>query len=144
MWIHKISKVEPHYSQYCLKLRTLWLAELVDLSEQKFLLPFLETVAGEALSMLWGSKMILQFGAMGIRSPLASVRVLLSSRTELRFSIQIASTGPSNTSHMCSPVNEYTWILMDPFSEAVLYCSDQQRHLAISYQTFWAWSLLDR
>jgi len=34
---------------------------------------------------------------MGILSPLASVRILLSSNTVLRFSIQIASTGPSQT-----------------------------------------------
>lgn len=67
-------------------------------------IPFLETVAGEALSILWGSKTILQFGAMGIRSPFASVKVLLSSRTELRFSIQIASTGPSRTIQMWSPI----------------------------------------
>ena len=40
---------------------------------------------------------------MGIRSPLARVSVLLSSRTLLRFSIQIASTGPSNTIQMRSP-----------------------------------------
>lgn len=66
-------------------------------------IPFLETVAGEALSMLWGSKTILQFGAMGIRSPLARVRVLLSSNTEFRFSIQMASTGPSRTIQICSP-----------------------------------------
>jgi len=44
-------------------------------------MPFLDTVAGDALSMLCGSKMILQFGAIGILSPLASVRVLLSSKT---------------------------------------------------------------
>lgn len=65
--------------------------------------PFLETVAGDALSTLCGSKMILQFGAMGIRSPFANVSVLLSSRTELRFSIHNVSTGPSSTSQMCSP-----------------------------------------
>ena len=60
-----------------------------------YTIPFLETVAGEALSILCGSNTILQLGAIGIRSPLASVNVLLSSSTELRFSIQIASTGPS-------------------------------------------------
>lgn len=70
-------------------------------------MPFLETVAGEALSMLWGSKMILQVGAMGSLSPLAKVRVLLSSSTELRFSIQILSTGPSNTSQTCSPTTDH-------------------------------------
>ena len=69
-----------------------------------YTIPFLDTVAGEALSMLWGSKIILQLGAMGILSPLAKVKVLLSSRTEFKFSIQIASTGPSSTSQTCSPV----------------------------------------
>ncbi len=68
-------------------------------------MPFLDTVAGDALSMLCTSNIILQFGAMEIRSPLASVRVLLSSRTELRFSIQMASTGPSRTIQICSPCN---------------------------------------
>ena len=66
-------------------------------------MPLRDTVAGEALSMLCTSKMILQLGAMGMRSPLARVKVLLSSSTEFRFSIQIASTGPSSTSQMCSP-----------------------------------------
>ena len=47
--------------------------------------------------------MILQLTAIGILSPLASVSVLLSSSTEFKFSIQMASTGPSNTSQMCSP-----------------------------------------
>lgn len=65
-------------------------------------IPLRETVAGEALSMLWGSKIILQLGDIGMRSPLAKVRVLLSSRTEFRFSIQIASTGPSKTIQICS------------------------------------------
>jgi hypothetical protein len=71
-------------------------------------MPFLETVAGEALSMLWGSKMILQVGAIGSLSPLAKVRVLLSSSTEFRFSIQILSTGPSNTSQTCSPATDHS------------------------------------
>ena len=69
-------------------------------------MPLRETVAGEALSMLCGSKTTLQLGAMGIRSPFASVSVLLSSKTEFRFSIQIASTGPSRTIQMCSPETE--------------------------------------
>jgi hypothetical protein len=37
---------------------------------------------------------------MGILSPLARVRILLSSSTVFRFSIQIASTGPSQVSHV--------------------------------------------
>lgn len=66
-------------------------------------IPLRETVAGDALSILCGSKATLQFGAMGMRSPLASVRVLLSSKTEFKFSIQMASTGPSKTIQMLSP-----------------------------------------
>lgn len=66
-------------------------------------IPFLDTVAGEALSMLCTSKMILHRGAIGILSPLAKVNVLLSSNTEFKFSIQIASTGPSNNNQICSP-----------------------------------------
>jgi hypothetical protein len=68
-----------------------------------YTIPLRDTVAGEALSMLCGSKIILQLGAMRILSPLAKVKVLLSSKTEFKFSIQIASTGPSRTSHIFSP-----------------------------------------
>lgn len=46
--------------------------------------------------------MILQLGAITNLSPFAKVRVLLSSRTEFKFSIQILSTGPSKTNHICS------------------------------------------
>ena len=49
--------------------------------------------------------MTLQQGDIGIRSPFARVNVLLSSRTEFKFSIHIASTGPSRTIHIRSPVN---------------------------------------
>lgn len=66
-------------------------------------IPTLDTVAGEALSMLCTSNTSLQQGDMVIRSPLARVRVLLSSRTEFKFSIQMASTGPSRTIQMFSP-----------------------------------------
>ena len=38
-----------------------------------------------------------------MRSPFAKVRVLLSSNTLLRFSIHMASTGPSRTIQICSP-----------------------------------------
>jgi len=41
------------------------------------------------------SKTILQFSVIAILSPLAKVKILLSSKTVFRFSIQIASTGPS-------------------------------------------------
>lgn len=68
-------------------------------------MPILETVAGEAFSMLWTSNKSLQLGDMGMRSPLANVSVLLSSNTEFKFSIQMASTGPSKIRNMFSPVN---------------------------------------
>lgn len=71
--------------------------------ELMYTMPLRDTVAGEALSMLWGSKMILHCGDIGIRSPLARVSVLLSSSTLLRFSIQMASTGPSKTIQIRSP-----------------------------------------
>jgi len=57
------------------------------------------------------SKRILQLGDMGIRSPLANVKVLLSSSTELRFSIQMASTGPSKISHTWSPYQRQLHII---------------------------------
>jgi hypothetical protein len=74
-------------------------------------IPFLDTVAGEALSMLCTSNRILHEGAIGIRSPLARVSVLLSSSTEFRFSIQIASTGPSKISHTWSPKSQNNVIM---------------------------------
>ena len=48
-------------------------------------MPLRDTVAGDALSMLCGSNTSLASGDMGMRSPLASVSILLSSSTELRF-----------------------------------------------------------
>lgn len=71
--------------------------------ELMYTIPLRDTVAGEALSMLCGSKTTLHWGDMGIRSPLASVSVLLSSSTLFRFSIHMASTGPSRTIQICSP-----------------------------------------
>lgn len=41
------------------------------------------------------SNTILQFSVIAILSPLAKVKILLSSSTVFKFSIQIASTGPS-------------------------------------------------
>lgn len=64
---------------------------------EKKVIPILDIVAGEALSTLSGSKQSLALGAITIRSPFAKVSVLLSSKTEFKFSIQTASTGPSNT-----------------------------------------------
>ena len=47
--------------------------------EDIYTIPFLETVAGLALSMFWGSKISLQLIIIGRRSPLANVSVRLSS-----------------------------------------------------------------
>lgn len=74
-----------------------------------YTIPILDTVAGDAFSMLCTSNSSLQVGAMGMRSPLARVSVLLSSSTEFRFSIQMASTGPSKMRKMFSPENKDAW-----------------------------------
>lgn len=65
--------------------------------DEKNVMPILEMVAGEAFNTLSTSKQSLAFGAITIRSPFANVSVLLSSKTEFKFSIHTASTGPSNT-----------------------------------------------
>ena len=62
--------------------------------------PHLDTVAGEALFKFSTSNTNLQFSVIAIRSPLANVNILLSSNTVFRFSIQIASTGPSQVSQV--------------------------------------------
>ena len=63
--------------------------------------PARETVAGEALRRSSTSICSVTLGrSIGMRSLFASVRILLSSMTVLRFSIQMASTGPSSTSHV--------------------------------------------
>lgn len=56
-------------------------------------------VAGEATRRSWVSKTKLIELVNGIRSPLISVRILLSSMTEFMDSIHIASMGPSNKIH---------------------------------------------
>ena len=83
---------------------TIGLQSMTD--ELMYTIPLRDTVAGEALSILCGSNTTLHCGDMGMRSPLANVSVLLSSSTLLRFSIQMASTGPSRTIHMCSPTTK--------------------------------------
>jgi len=57
--------------------------------------PHLDTVAGDALLRFSTSKTNLQFSVIGILSPLAKVKILLSSSTVFKLSIQIVSTGPS-------------------------------------------------
>ena len=63
--------------------------------------PARETVAGDALRRSSTSICSVTFGrSIGMRSLLARVRILLSSITVFMFSIHIASTGPSSTSHV--------------------------------------------
>ena len=70
-------------------------------------MPFLETVAGDALSMSLGSNTILTVVGKLSLSPFASVKILESSKTELRFSIHMGSTGPSRTSQKKSPFLDF-------------------------------------
>lgn len=63
---------------------------------------------------------------MGIRSPLAKVSVLLSSSTLLRFSIQMASTGPSNTIQMRSPKEQQVWF---QYSTKKQWYEDEESYL---------------
>eukprot|EP00982_Pelagococcus_subviridis_P017012 31507-Pelagococcus_subviridis.AAC.2 len=63
------------------------------------MMPARETVAGDALFRFSGSNIAFIVPDICTRSPLASVRTLLSSSTVFKFSIQIASTGPSSTIH---------------------------------------------
>mmetsp|Transcript_14309 Transcript_14309/g.34772 ORF Transcript_14309/g.34772 Transcript_14309/m.34772 type:complete len:245 (-) Transcript_14309:214-948(-) len=64
------------------------------------MMPARETVAGEALLRFSGSNIAFIVPDICTRSPLASVSTLLSSSTVLRFSIQMASTGPSRIIHV--------------------------------------------
>mmetsp|Transcript_1997 Transcript_1997/g.5251 ORF Transcript_1997/g.5251 Transcript_1997/m.5251 type:complete len:236 (-) Transcript_1997:3534-4241(-) len=60
-------------------------------------IPHLDTVAGVAKFRLSTSRMIRMLLGIPRRSPLGSVSILLSSKTELRFSAHSGSTSPSNT-----------------------------------------------
>mmetsp|Transcript_29254 Transcript_29254/g.72343 ORF Transcript_29254/g.72343 Transcript_29254/m.72343 type:complete len:245 (+) Transcript_29254:3147-3881(+) len=64
------------------------------------MMPARDTVAGDALLRFSGSNIAFMVPDICTRSPLASVSTLLSSSTVLRFSIQMASTGPSSTIHV--------------------------------------------
>mmetsp|Transcript_36522 Transcript_36522/g.46037 ORF Transcript_36522/g.46037 Transcript_36522/m.46037 type:complete len:225 (+) Transcript_36522:1674-2348(+) len=63
------------------------------------IIPARETVAGEAFTKVSTSNISFTLSVMGIRSPFAKVRILLSSSTVFKSSIQIASTGPSKMTH---------------------------------------------
>jgi len=65
------------------------------------MMPARLTVAGDALRRSSTSKWRVQLGrSIAMRSLLARVRIRLSSMTVFMFSIQMASTGPSRTSHV--------------------------------------------
>ena len=68
------------------------------------MIPARLTVARDALFRFSGSKTAFMVSVILILSPLARVRTLLSSSTVFRFSIQMASTGPSNTIHVFWPL----------------------------------------
>ncbi|RNA22879.1 hypothetical protein BpHYR1_019293 [Brachionus plicatilis] len=63
-------------------------------------MPHRLTVAGDACSKSLASNIMFCFELILIISPLMRHNFLLSSRTVFMFSIQMASTGPSNTIHL--------------------------------------------
>ena len=65
-------------------------------------IPHLETVAGDATAKSSTSNIIVIHEVILIIYPLVKHNFLLSSRTVFMFSIQIASTGPSNVTHFLS------------------------------------------
>ena len=65
-----------------------------------YTIPQRDTVAGDALSKFSTSKTSFTFSVIAILSLFARVRIRLSSSTVFRFSIQIASTGPSQVIHV--------------------------------------------
>jgi len=70
-----------------------------------YTIPHLETVAGEATARSCTSKRaFMVLGLSLMRSPLGRHSVQLSSSTVFMFSIQMASTGPSNITHFLSSV----------------------------------------
>lgn len=64
-----------------------------------YIIPHREIVAGVLELRFSASIKILMDGESLIVSPVLSVNFLLSSRTELRFSTQTGSIGPSKTIH---------------------------------------------
>mmetsp|Transcript_27978 Transcript_27978/g.68323 ORF Transcript_27978/g.68323 Transcript_27978/m.68323 type:complete len:218 (+) Transcript_27978:1496-2149(+) len=76
-----------------------------DVEGSRYMIPTLETVAGEATAQSSTSKSIRSVLPLSLmRSPLGRHRVLLSSSTVFMFSIQMASMGPSNTINFLSGV----------------------------------------
>eukprot|EP00976_Prorocentrum_cordatum_P079734 1183682-Prorocentrum_minimum.AAC.2 len=67
-------------------------------------MPQRDTVAGEATARSATSKIMFMRPCMAMISPLLRHSFLLSSSTVFMFSIQMASTGPSNITHLRSGV----------------------------------------
>ena len=91
----------------------------------------LQTVAGEAFSRCPTSKMMLVVEERQMISPDIRQSFLLSSKTELIFSIHTLSTGPSNTSHFLS----YSLYLLQLSRQSINTYIFLQ--LLRSKQTFW-------
>mmetsp|Transcript_2468 Transcript_2468/g.8764 ORF Transcript_2468/g.8764 Transcript_2468/m.8764 type:complete len:208 (-) Transcript_2468:612-1235(-) len=78
-----------------------------------YTMPQRDTVAGDATARSCTSKsMRIVVGLSLMRSPLGRHSVQLSSSTVFMFSIQMASTGPSNTTHLRSSVVSATALRM--------------------------------
>ena len=67
-------------------------------------MPLRETVAGEATARSSTSNMIVFVSESGMISPELRQSFLLSSSTVFMFSIQMASTGPSKSTHCRSMI----------------------------------------
>lgn len=70
-------------------------------------IPHRETVAGDACDKSSTSNIIVIQLVSLIIYPLVKQSFLLSSKTVFIFSIQTASTGPSNTTHFLSLTSDY-------------------------------------
>mmetsp|Transcript_1821 Transcript_1821/g.6195 ORF Transcript_1821/g.6195 Transcript_1821/m.6195 type:complete len:250 (+) Transcript_1821:8275-9024(+) len=77
-----------------------------------YTMPHRDTVAGDATARSATSKIMFIKPCMAIISPEFRHSFLLSSSTVFMFSIQIASTGPSNTTHFLSRVVSATAFLI--------------------------------
>mmetsp|Transcript_66780 Transcript_66780/g.204398 ORF Transcript_66780/g.204398 Transcript_66780/m.204398 type:complete len:313 (-) Transcript_66780:505-1443(-) len=75
----------------------------------RYTMPQRLTVAGDATAKSLTSNITVMLGGSLMRSPLARHNILLSSNTVFMFSIQMASTGPSRTTH---------WRLPSPYALA--------------------------
>ena len=82
-------------------------------------MPQRDTVAGEATARSCASKIIDMTSDIAMISPDMRQSFLLSSSTVFMFSIQIASTGPSNMTHLRSGVRVHRAVAVDDGEDAV-------------------------